>query len=197
MGGVITGGQGEILVSRSRFCSFVFPIKTLTEVKDTLNRIKRQYPDAKHIPYAYVFDATTFADDDGEPSGTAGYPLLNLLRQANAERTLLLVVRYFGGQLLGSKRLLQAFKEAGKIAVTGTVWGRIETSTSVTLSGPLEQMGQLSRFVEETNAHIDNIHYNNKINVTLVFTRVDDEALAKLLGEGWLVVAKSAITRVV
>ena len=197
MSGVITGGQGEILVSRSRFCSFIFPIRSPAEVKETLIRLKRQYPDAKHIPYAYVFDDSACGNDDGEPAGTAGYPLLNLLRQTGAEHALLVVIRYFGGRLLGSKRLLQAFKESGKIAIEKTIWGRIETSTTVTLSGPLDQMGQLSRFLEETNAHIDNIHYNNKINVTIVFTQFDDDALAQLLDKGWLVVAKSASERVV
>jgi|GEM_PF-1188671 len=190
MTGIYAGGKAVLTVSRSRFLAFAHPLGSLDDVREWRRRNKIEYPDARHIPYAYVYDGEYHGDDDGEPSGSAAIPLVNLLKEFTAERTLIVVVRYFGGQLLGTKNLARAFKEAGRQALLATVWGPLVTTTVAVLEGPPEQMGELHRFVQQTNARIVNIAYNNKINATLAFDVFESDYLRLSLGPDWRIVSQ-------
>ncbi|MBQ5778642.1 MAG: YigZ family protein [Paludibacteraceae bacterium] len=99
----------------SKFISFVFPVQTLDEVKKIVADKRKEYYDARHVCYAYVLgpEATDFrANDDGEPSGTAGRPILGQINSKGLTNILVIVVRYFGGILLGTGGLVVAYKQA-------------------------------------------------------------------------------------
>ncbi|WP_099293893.1 YigZ family protein [Butyricimonas sp. Marseille-P3923] len=104
----------------SRFISFIYPVKTEEEVKDILTEIKTKYYDARHHCYAYCLGANRErfrANDDGEPSSTAGKPILGQIVSNDLSNVLVVVVRYFGGIKLGVSGLIQAYRDAAANAI--------------------------------------------------------------------------------
>jgi uncharacterized YigZ family protein len=107
--------EGAFRDRNSRFLAFGFPVKTAEEVNDILNSIRKKYHDARHHCYAYRLGSakdTYRMNDDGEPSGTAGKPIYGQLLSHDLTDTLAVVVRYFGGTLLGTSGLINAYRSA-------------------------------------------------------------------------------------
>jgi len=105
-------GEGELEIKRSKFIGLVYPIASRNDVNSILADVRRKYANASHIIYAYrigVNGAMEYYTDAGEPSGTAGAPILKLLSSMNVSNTLVVVVRYFGGTKLGTGGLVKAF----------------------------------------------------------------------------------------
>ncbi len=105
----------EIEIKKSKFISYAFKLENLEEVKTILQNLKKEHKKAEHICYAYVFNHGIVSEkcfDDGEPNGTAGYPILNVIKKRGAENTLVAVVRYFGGIKLGAGGLTRAYTKA-------------------------------------------------------------------------------------
>ena len=96
-------------VKKSKFISFLYKVESIDEVNDYLNQLKKTYNDATHICYAYIINSNMKYDDDKEPSGTAGLPILNVLKKHDLNYVLAVVVRYFGGIKLGSSNLLRTY----------------------------------------------------------------------------------------
>jgi uncharacterized YigZ family protein len=104
----------------SKFLSFAIPVSDAEEVKAIVGAFRKEYYDARHVCYAYVLGAEREvfrANDDGEPSGTAGRPILGQIHSANLTNVLIIVVRYFGGILLGTGGLITAYKSAAADAI--------------------------------------------------------------------------------
>lgn len=99
----------------SKFISFIYPISSVDEVKSILDQKRKEYYDARHVCYAYMLgsERSNFrSNDDGEPSGTAGRPILGQINSYNLTNVLIIVVRYFGGILLGTSGLINAYKSS-------------------------------------------------------------------------------------
>ena len=104
----------------SKFLAFAFPVRTIEEVKSHLEKLRKDYFDARHHCYAYILGANKDvwrANDDGEPSGTGGRPIHGQLLSTDLTDTLIVVVRYFGGILLGASGLANAYKVAARDAI--------------------------------------------------------------------------------
>ena len=101
-------------IKKSKFIAYSFDIKTKEDVKKHLEDLKKEYSDARHICYAYVTDNTAGMSDDGEPQGTAGKPIYNLMQIKNTTNKLVVVIRYFGGKKLGASGLIRAYVKAAK-----------------------------------------------------------------------------------
>ena len=104
----------------SKFLAFAYPVRSVEEVKSHLDKLRKDYFDARHHCYAYILGATKEAwraNDDGEPSGTGGRPIYGQLLSADLTDTLIVVVRYFGGILLGASGLANAYKVAARDAI--------------------------------------------------------------------------------
>ena len=99
----------ELEIKKSRFIAYVEPIQNKEEAKAVIARLKTQYPDARHICYSFVTAFDTSMNDDGEPSGTAGKPIYNVLAHKNLTNVIAVVVRYFGGIKLGAGGLTRAY----------------------------------------------------------------------------------------
>lgn len=104
--------QNELVVDRSTFCAYLFPVNSEQEMREKLAALRKEHPKAKHICYAYRGEQAQRSSDDGEPKGTAGRPLLECLLQQDLVHVLLVVVRYFGGIKLGASRLLRTYMQA-------------------------------------------------------------------------------------
>lgn len=118
---VIRPAEGYITEKKSKFISHIFPVKSADEVKEILEEQRKKYYDARHICWAYMlgWERHEFrSNDDGEPSGTAGRPILGQINSAELTDVLITVVRYFGGTLLGTGGLIKAYKEAAADAIT-------------------------------------------------------------------------------
>ncbi|MDE6288802.1 MAG: YigZ family protein, partial [Muribaculaceae bacterium] len=105
---------------RSKFLAFAFPAKTAAEVKEQVDALSRKYYDARHVGGAYLlgFDRTDFrANDNGEPSGTAGRPILGQINSLGLTDVCVAVVRYFGGIKLGTPGLIAAYRESARLAL--------------------------------------------------------------------------------
>ena len=105
--------QATIEVMKSKFIAILFPIDDPDLFKKELAKIQKEHSKARHVVYAYRIDQKTKSCDDREPKGTAGRPLLELLMKKDLNKTALVVVRYFGGTLLGAGRLLRTYVQAG------------------------------------------------------------------------------------
>lgn len=112
--------EGYITEKKSKFLSFIFHVENVEEVKSILEEYRKKYYDARHVCWAYML-GTSYEDfrsnDDGEPSGTAGRPILGQINSAELTNVLIIVIRYFGGTLLGTSGLIKAYKEAAADAV--------------------------------------------------------------------------------
>ena len=98
---------------KSKFIAITFPISSTDEFKEELKKISKEHHKARHIVYAYRLDNTYKSTDDGEPKGTAGRPLLELLLKKDVNNIALIVVRYFGGTKLGAGKLLRTYLSSG------------------------------------------------------------------------------------
>lgn len=108
-----------LVINKSKFYAFAYPVTSESEIKDILKNLRDGYSDATHICYAYSISNPRLekADDDGEPSGTAGKPILELIKKRGLENVLIAVVRYFGGIKLGAGGLVRAYTNASNLVV--------------------------------------------------------------------------------
>ena len=116
-------GEGYINEKKSKFLSFIFPISSVDDTKEIIDEFKKKYYDARHVCWAYMlgYEREEFRiNDDGEPSGTAGKPILGQINSFELTNVLIIVIRYFGGTLLGTGGLIRAYKEAAALAIENT-----------------------------------------------------------------------------
>ena len=104
----------EMVIKNSKFISLIFRVYSKDDVNNILNSVKDEYQGATHYCYGYVIDSDIRANDDNEPSGTAGYPILNQITGNNLNYTLIVVVRYFGGIKLGAGPLTRAYAKIAR-----------------------------------------------------------------------------------
>lgn len=104
--------ENTIIIKKSKFITILYKINNLDEVNNILKKLKEDYKDSTHICYAYIIDGLEKCYDDKEPSGTAGIPILNILKKNNLVNVLAVVVRYFGGIKLGSGGLVRAYSDS-------------------------------------------------------------------------------------
>ena len=105
----------ELVINKSRFIAYKVELTNLEQVKEFINKLKKEHKKARHVCFAYVFKGDVVSEkcsDDGEPGGTAGYPILNVIKKKNLTNTLVAVVRYFGGIKLGAGGLTRAYTKA-------------------------------------------------------------------------------------
>ncbi len=114
--------QAEIVEKRSRFIGAVMPVASEEEAQARLEEIRKKHRDARHNIFAYIIEETGLerCSDDGEPAGTAGVPVLNILKREGLSNVLVVVTRYFGGILLGTGGLVHAYSKAAKEALLRT-----------------------------------------------------------------------------
>lgn len=144
--------EGYYTEKRSRFLSFALPVRTPDEVKTQVDAYRKKYYDARHVCWAYMLgpDRTTFrANDDGEPSSTAGKPILGQINSNNLTDILIIVVRYFGGIELGTSGLIVAYRTAAAEAIATA---RIEERTvdeTITITFEYPHLNSVMRIVKE------------------------------------------------
>ena len=154
----------------SKFYAFAYPVQTIEQIKEILAEKRKEYYDARHVCYAYMlgYEREVFrANDDGEPSGTAGRPILGQINSTNLTDILIIVVRYFGGTLLGTSGLIQAYKTSAAEAIAAaTIEERIVEKTFVSKFG-YQDLNAVMRIMKDFDLAI--VNQIQEMDCTLYF----------------------------
>ena len=144
--------EGYYTEKRSRFLSFALPVRTPDEVKTQVDAYRKKYYDARHVCWAYMLgpDRTTFrANDDGEPSSTAGKPILGQINSNNLTDILIIVIRYFGGIELGTSGLIVAYRTAAAEAIAAAHIEERTVDETITITFEYPHLNSVMRIVKE------------------------------------------------
>ncbi|MFS8535725.1 MAG: YigZ family protein [Limnochordales bacterium] len=165
LAGYRTLGQfrsAEIVIKRSRFIGWGSPVETEEEALAVLNRIRTEHPQATHHCYAYrvgLGTETIRFSDDGEPGGTAGRPILEVLQREDLRNALIVVTRYFGGTLLGAAGLVRAYTQAAKLAVDACGVVRQMPHARIKVVLDYEWVGKVQHWLQQEGAILENTEY--------------------------------------
>ena len=151
----------QIDIMKSKFISILCPISSQEDVETLLKEVKKEYPKARHYIYAYILDQKQKSNDDGEPSGTAGKPTLELLNNQNLTNCLLITVRYFGGIKLGASRLLRTYLDSAIGAVKGARKYTIEKTNLYSVEIPIEKRFIFDEICSINGIKVSKLIYNN------------------------------------
>ena len=177
---IYTGGNGEITEKKSRFIADVFNISSEAEATAYINEVKKKYWDARHHCFAYVIgennEQARFSDD-GEPSGTAGKPILDILLASEIRDCLIVVTRYFGGTLLGTGGLIRAYQSAAKAGIAGSRVMEAEEGIRLSLDVDYSQLGRLQYICAERSViYLDTV-YADVIHMELLVRSMEADSL--------------------
>ena len=167
-------GNAEIVEKKSRFIASVSPVSTEEEAIAFVNSVKAQYRDARHNVYAYVVSENNISrfTDDGEPSGTAGAPVLDVLLKEGITDTAVVVTRYFGGTLLGTGGLVRAYGKAAKDGVlNATICEKIYCH-EIQMRAPYDLHGKIKYIVDNGDYIEGQTEYGADVEMT-VFVKFD------------------------
>jgi uncharacterized YigZ family protein len=168
----------------SKFYAFAYPVQTVEQIKEILAEKRKEYYDARHVCYAYMLGserAEFRANDDGEPSSTAGKPILGQINANTLTNILVIVVRYYGGVNLGTGGLIVAYREAAAdaIAHSETVVRQVEEVVSYSFSYPM--MNDVMRIVKDMSPRILSQTYGNTCEIRLAIRQSEAEQLRNRL----------------
>ncbi len=166
----------------SRFIALAYPVSSETEAKEKLNEVKKKYYDARHHCYAFRINPEnefSRSSDDGEPSGTAGKPILNRLMSKNLFNVIVIVVRYFGGTKLGTSGLINAYKSATEEAIANAVISKKIITRRVKISFDYPLMNKVMRIVKEENLKIKNQKFELSCELTFDVEKSKESLIRK------------------
>ena len=163
-------GEGFYSEKRSKFLAFAHHVETIDEIKNILASYRKKYYDARHVCYAYVLgaDKAEFrANDDGEPSSTAGKPILGQINSYDLTNVLVIVVRYYGGVNLGTGGLIVAYRTAAADALDhATIETRLVEEV-ITYSFPYPMMNAVMRVIKEMQPRIVSQTFDNTCSISM------------------------------
>ena len=167
---IAESSEGIYTEKRSKFIAIAFPVRTVEEVKGYLEECQKKYYDARHVCYAYMLgpERTNFrANDNGEPSGTAGKPIMGQIHSNELTDILIVVVRYFGGIKLGTSGLIVAYKAAAAEAIANATIIEKTIDEEVTVAFEYPFMNDIMRIVKEEEPAIVKQSYDMDCLMTL------------------------------
>lgn len=162
-------GQGELREKGSKFFAYAIPVVTQEEVDGELNAIRKKYHDARHHCYAWRLGQTgdqSLANDDGEPSHSAGDPILAAIRSAGLTDVLVVVVRYFGGVKLGVRGLIEAYRGAAQDAIESLEKEAIIPRIYFRVDFGYEETSQINKIMHPFDVEQEEANYTDVCSVT-------------------------------
>jgi len=176
---------GQIEEKKSRFIANIFYVEDITQIEEIIKKVKKKYYDAKHNCYAYrviqkeadIEYIREKSSDDGEPGGTAGAPILNVLKTNELLNVLVIVTRYFGGILLGTGGLVRAYSEATSKALEQTQFIILEKGIELQITVQYKDLEKLKHYCKKNNIEIVECIYENNIQCILKTNDKEKESL--------------------
>lgn len=163
-------GIKEILINKSRFIGLATPVECEKEALEIIQRVKKEHNSANHNVYAYILgenDEIQRASDDGEPSGTAGKPVLEVIKKEGLKNTLIIVTRYFGGIKLGSGGLIRAYAQSAKEAIISAQKGYNLLMNNVEIAFDYTYHGKIENYLINYRYVLDTV-FTDKITVKIM-----------------------------
>lgn len=186
---VLVPGVGEVVEKKSRFIGEIFPAETLEEAEERLLAIRKRYYDARHHCFAAVVgvpgtpEEIRRGNDDGEPGGTAGKPMLEVLDGENLHNTAVVVTRYFGGTLLGTGGLVRAYSAAVKAAIENATIVTVVSGRKIAFRVSYSDAGKLQYLYAKEGIEKPEIAYGQDVVMTLKMRREMGERIKKITAE--------------
>ncbi len=178
--------EGYYTEKRSKFLAFAHHVESTDDIKELLAGYRKKYYDARHVCYAYVLgaDRADFrANDDGEPSSTAGKPILGQINSNELTDILIVVVRYYGGVNLGTSGLIVAYREAAADAIAHATVEMRQVEEVIKYSFTYPQMNDVMRIVKDMNPRIVSQTFDNTCDIVLSIRKSEAEKLRNRLGK--------------
>jgi uncharacterized YigZ family protein len=175
--------HSELLIKKSRFIGCVQPVADRSAALAVVASLRTEHPAAAHVCWALMAGGQSAANDDGEPGGTAGRPMLEVLRHQQVEGALATVVRYFGGVKLGAGGLVRAYTDAVAQALLGAELVPLVRQRSLGCSVPYALEGLVRRELEAAGATLLNVVHGNDVSFEFALADSDSTAFAARLGE--------------
>lgn len=184
---VYTGGEGEIVEKKSRFIATAAPVRSEEEALQIIEQIRKKYWDARHNCYAYVIgergELERFSDD-GEPGGTAGKPILEVIKGEELRNTLIVVTRYFGGTLLGTGGLVRAYSAAAKAGIASSVIITRIPGIKLHITTEYTGLGKIQYILGQRGITTLDSVYTDKVELEVLTAEAEAEAVKAELTEG-------------
>jgi uncharacterized YigZ family protein len=181
-----TEGEGYYTEKRSKFLAFAHHVQSLDEIKDLIAGYRKKYYDARHVCYAYMLGPERLefrANDDGEPSSTAGKPILGQINSNELTDILIVVVRYYGGVNLGTSGLIVAYREAAADAIAHSEIETRQVEEIITYQFAYPMMNDVMRIVKEMQPRIVSQTYDNTCEIKLSIRKSEAEQLRNRLSK--------------
>ena len=153
--------ENTIIIKKSKFITKLYKINNIEEINNILDKLKKEYKDSTHICYAYIINGLEKCSDDGEPSGTAGLPILNILKKNNLTNIFAVVIRYFGGIKLGAGGLVRAYSNSVNDTLKLTDIIELEEGYLIELEFNYDQVKLVDYILNDKT--VINKEYNNNI----------------------------------
>ena len=174
-------------IKKSEFIAYAYPVHDREEAMFHVEQLREKYPDARHHCWAYIIgdpDNTTSAgfDDDGEPGGTAGRPILNVLQHKSIGNIIIIVVRYFGGIKLGAGGLTRAYAGSAQAAVDEMQLTAYVPMTQVQIESDFANESQVRYVVEDLGGSVGEVTYSKAVSLLVTLPECDIETLKERLG---------------
>ena len=177
-------GEGYYTEKRSKFLAFAHHVSSVDQVREIVAQYRAKYYDARHVCYAYMLGAEYKefrANDDGEPSSTAGKPILGQINSRNLTDVLVIVVRYYGGVNLGTGGLIVAYRTAASDALDHCQVVSLQVEETITYEYPYIMMNDVMRTVKELSPRIVSQAFDNTCSITLAIRKSEAENLRSRL----------------
>lgn len=162
----------EFEIKKSKFIGYAFLVSSEKEIESYLNSVRVEHSNATHVCYGYTFNNTAKCSDDGEPSGTAGLPILEVIKKNRLANVLLIVVRYFGGIKLGAGGLIRAYSRCASDTIKCAGVKELNLYTTYTLEVLYGNMPQVNKIIKDNNCIVLNTVYENNVICTIA-TNID------------------------
>ena len=176
--------ESEFEEKRSRFLSHLFRVETEEEARGRIEAMKKKYYDARHNCWCYVLhDGTVRYGDDGEPQGTAGQPMLNVLQREGMENAVCIVTRYFGGILLGVGGLTRAYAKAAKDALDASGKARMQPFAVLRIDCPYSLHERVLRLIDGHSGSVERTNFGESAKLTVLLPQENAAAFSSALTE--------------
>jgi len=168
---VSAAGEAELIEKRSRFIGHISPVSTLKDANSFVDKIRSQHKKANHNCFGFILreGGIERMSDDGEPKGTAGPPILEVIRRENITDVAIVVTRYFGGVLLGAGGLIRAYAGAAKLAIDKVGIAEMCVCQDVSLSIPYPMYQQFTKLIVDYPVKVLNVDFARDVNISLRF----------------------------
>ncbi len=177
-------GQDEFIEKKSRFIGRVYPVESEQEALERISQVKKQHYDATHNCWAYIIkDGPMRFSDDGEPGGTAGNPMMQVLQREGVYNLVCIVTRYFGGILLGAGGLVRAYTKGAKIAVDAAGKSMKRVWSVIYLPCPYNYYERVKLLAERFSGVIRDTQFGSEVELELLLAKPDTEQFIQELAD--------------